>query len=168
MPGDVGPQIAALQQLTVAELRQRYAELFGEPTGCGHRTWLIKRLAWRLQALAQGDLSERARRRAAELANDADLRLFPPKNLPSTPAERLPALPASDQPDPRLPPPGSLLVRLYKGRKLQVRVLANGFELEGERYPSLSAVAKAVTGSHCNGFLFFRLARQGDQQGDQP
>jgi hypothetical protein len=42
-----------------------------------------------------------------------------------------------------------------------VRVLADGFEFEGAVHPSLSAVAKAITGSHCNGFLFFRLAGKG-------
>jgi hypothetical protein len=45
-----------------------------------NKSWLIKRIAWRLQALAEGDLSERARQRAKELANDADLRLSPPKS----------------------------------------------------------------------------------------
>jgi hypothetical protein len=70
-------------------------------------------------------------------------------------------LPWTDKSDKRLPPPGSTLARRYKGRMVQVRVLSNGFEYEGSTYPSLSAVAKAITGSHCNGFLFFRLARQG-------
>jgi len=51
----------------------------GEPTGVTNKGWLCKRLAWRLQALAEGDLSERARRRASELACDADLRLLPPR-----------------------------------------------------------------------------------------
>ena len=72
------------------------------------------------------------------------------------------ALPS--QPDRRLPPPGSVLTRPYKGDTLQVLVLADGFEFEGVKYRSLSAVAKAITGSHCNGFLFFRLASQGDDQ----
>jgi len=163
MPADVGPQVAALEHMTVAELRARYAEVFGETTQAGHSTWLTKRIAWRLQALAEGDLSERARRRAAELANDADLRLAPPKNNPATPGEHLPVLSTPEKPDQRLPPPGSMLVRPYKGRTLHVRVLTQGFEFEGTRYPSLSAVAKAVTGCHCNGFLFFRLARQGEE-----
>jgi hypothetical protein len=162
MPADVGPQVAALEHMTVAELRARYAEVFGETTRAGHRTWLIKRIAWRLQALAEGDLSERARRRAAELASDADLHLAPPKNNSAMPGQHVPALPAH-KPDKRLPPPGSMLVRPYKGRTLHVRVLTQGFEFEGTRYPSLSAVAKAVTGCHCNGFLFFRLARKGEQ-----
>src|SRR5262245_38040026 len=72
-------EVATLQRLGVAELRARYAELFGEETRAGNKAWLLKRLAWRMQALAEGDLSERARRRAAELANDADLRLNPPR-----------------------------------------------------------------------------------------
>src|SRR5947209_2857059 len=76
---NVGKELASLQRLSVKELRDRYAEAFGETTNTGNKTWLIKRIAWRLQALAEGGLSERARRRAEELANDADLRLSPPK-----------------------------------------------------------------------------------------
>ena len=168
MPADVGPEVAALGQMTVAELRQRYAQVFGEATRAGHRTWLIKRIAWRLQARAEGDLSERARRRAAELANDADLRLSPPRSNPSPTGKHLPALPLLDKPDQRLPPPGSVLARPYKGRMLHVRVLSDGFEYEGTIYRSVSAVTKAVTGSHCNGFFFFRLARRLARQGDRP
>ena len=58
-----------------------------------------------------------------------------------------------------LPPPGNWIERDYKGQTIRVLVIADGFEYEGERYRSLSAVAKAVTGSHMNGFLFFRLGR---------
>ena len=72
-------EVAALQRLSVGQLRQRFAELFGEATNASNRTWLIKRIAWRLQALAEGDLPERARQRAAELARDTDLRLNPPQ-----------------------------------------------------------------------------------------
>jgi hypothetical protein len=54
-----------------------------------------------------------------------------------------------------------MLVRKYRGEMLQVRVLADGFEFEGAAYPSLSAVARAITGSHCNGFLFFQIAGNG-------
>jgi hypothetical protein len=57
-----------------------------------------------------------------------------------------------------------VLTRKYRGDVLQVKVLADGFEFEGVRYRSLSAVAKAVTGGHCNGFLFFRLTGQGGDQ----
>jgi hypothetical protein len=61
---DLTLELAALPQLGVADLRRRYAEVFGEPTRAGNRTWLVKRIAWRLQAFSQGDLSERARQRA--------------------------------------------------------------------------------------------------------
>ena len=85
-------EVAALQPLSVGQLRQRFAELFGEATNAGNRTWLIKRITWRMQALAEADLSERTRRRAAELARDADLRLDPPpsKTTTATPPTELP------------------------------------------------------------------------------
>jgi hypothetical protein len=57
--------------------------------------------------------------------------------------------------------PGQELTREYKGQTLLVRVLPHGFEFEGEVYKSLSAVAKVITGTHCNGYLFFRLRGQG-------
>ena len=152
-------QLAALQQLRVTALRARYAELFGEPARSGNKAWLVKRLAWRLQALAEGDLPERARLRAEQLANDADLRLSPPRhdgNGALSVDRNAPATPRSLA-DPRLPPPGNVLTRVYKGQTLQVRVLLHGFEFQGVTYASLSAVAKAITGSHASGFLFFRL-----------
>jgi hypothetical protein len=148
-------EVAALQRLTIGQLRQRFAEEFGEATPASNRTWLIKRIAWRLQAQAEGDLSERARRRATELAQDADLRLNPPrsKTTPVTPPEPVSVSTPIDQ---RLPPPGTILTRPYKGQQLHVQVLTEGFAYAGTVFPSLSAVAKAITGTHCNGFHFFR------------
>jgi hypothetical protein len=162
MTMNVGKEIAALQRLTVKELRVRYAEAFGEDTNANNRDWLIKRIAWRVQALAEGDLSERARRRAEELANDADLRLSPPrvKVMPTEATGGTVTGVLADRADDRLPPPGTVITRAYKGQTLQVRVLADGFEYAGQVYKSLSAVAKAVTGSHCNGFAFFRLDKE--------
>jgi hypothetical protein len=75
MPADLATEIAALPRLRVSELRVKFASVFGEPTPSHNKVWLVKRLAWRLQALAEGGLSERARRRAAELVQEADLRL---------------------------------------------------------------------------------------------
>jgi hypothetical protein len=68
-------ELVALGRLTLKQLRTKYAEVFGEETPAHNKAWLVKRIACRLQALAEGDLSERARRRAAELACDADLQL---------------------------------------------------------------------------------------------
>jgi Protein of unknown function (DUF2924) len=69
-----------------------------------------------------------------------------------------------DKANGRLPPPGTVLTRPYKGQTLQVKVLAEGFEYEGRNFRSLSAVAKHITGSHCNGFLFFGM---GHTEGDR-
>ncbi len=149
-------EVAALQRLSVGQLRQRFAELFGETTQASNRTWLIKRIAWRMQALAEGDLSERARQRAAELARDADLRLNPPQRQATTPTPPPETASIPAPVDHRLPPPGTILTRPYKGQLVQVQVLTNGFAYGGRVYASLSAVAKAITGSHTNGYWFFR------------
>ena len=81
---NVGKEIAALKRMTVGELRARYAEVFGEETHARNKQWLVKRVIWRLQSMSEGTLSERARTRAAALANDADLRRRPPKQTSAT------------------------------------------------------------------------------------
>ena len=162
MSVNIGKEVAALQRMTVRELRIRYAEVFDDETRAGNKPWLVKRIAWRLQSLAEGDLSERARQRAAELANDADVRLSPPKVKPVTgsPAKRTKATALVVKGDHRLPPPGTIITREYKSETLQIKVLPKGFDFEGEVYKSLSAVAKAITGQHCNGYHFFRLGKE--------
>ena len=104
-------RIAALQDMTLADLRETYHEVFGEETRSRHKDFLRKRIAWRLQANEEGDLSERAKRRAAELANDADIRVRVPAGafdagLPAPPLTQ--AAPTrthafSGAHDPRLP-----------------------------------------------------------------
>jgi hypothetical protein len=159
---NVAKEVAALGRMTVGELRSKHIDAFGEPTRTGNKDYLVKRIAWRLQANAHGDLSCRARRRAEELANDADLRTTAPKpkttDAPPTLTRQTSV--AFDH-DPRLPMAGSNIKRLYKDREIVVRVLPKGFEYEGEVYRTLSAVAKAVTGTHWNGYHFFNLKRNG-------
>jgi len=158
---NVAKELAALEAMTVAQLRAKYAQVFGEETRVGNKTWLVKRIIWRLQALAEGDLSERARRRAAELAQDADLRLSPPRQKQTTSASVQRNGKASALANGHLPLPGTILTRWYKGQTLKVQVLRQGFEYDGQNYKSLSAVAKTITGSHTSGFLFFRRALAG-------
>ncbi len=159
-------QIEELRGMPVSRLRERYAEVFGEPTTSGNRQWLFRRVAWRIQALAEGDLSERARRRAAELARDVDVRVRPPAGgdaaTDERPGARLVTVSGriAAAGNERLPAPGTVLRRLFKGVEHEVTVLAQGFEYEGKVYRSLSAVATAITGSHWNGFLFFGLTRK--------
>jgi len=158
---NLAAEIAALPRLRVSELRIKFADVFGEPTPSHNKVWLVKRIAWRLQAKAEGDLSERARRRAAELIADADMRLSAPP-ADGTATQEPPTIlrvPGND----RLPRPGTILTRRYKGRTLQVEVLEHGFSFEGKAYRSLSAVAKAVTGSHCSGHFFFGLTQKGEK-----
>lgn len=158
---NVGKEVAALQRMNVKELRGKYADVFGEETSANNKGWLVKRIAWRLQALAEGGLSERARQRAADLANDADLRLSPPKAKAGPAlAERTKTVAFRVKGDDRLPLPGTVVTRAYKGETLHVKVLPHGFEFEGEVFKSLSAVAKAITGQHCNGYYFFRLGKE--------
>lgn len=76
-------------------------------------------------------------------------------------AERTKQLDCRIAADPRLPLPGTTLTRPYKGRLVEVRVLADGFVYEGEHFKSLSAVVKAVTGKHWNGYHFFGLRSSG-------
>lgn len=156
METEVERQVRSLHQLSTGRLAERYAELFGETTRTRNRTYLIRKIAWKMQARTEGDLSQRARQRAAELAAGTELRVMAPRTTeaapPSAPVEA--ACPPSDA---RLPMAGTAVVRQYKGRTLEVLVLADGFEFEGERYKSLSAVAKRITGSHVNGFRFFGL-----------
>lgn len=167
---NLSKELALLERMTVGELHDRYVEVCGEAVRSRHRQYLIRRIAWRLQANAEGGLSERALRRAEELANDADVRVTPPRAATSrtvgatvggravrVPVATVTAAQRMAATDPRLPSIGSQITRNYRGRILTVTILADGFEYLGERYRSLSAVAKAITGSHVNGFRFFGL-----------
>ena len=159
---NIAKEVAAMERMTVDQLRGKYAEVFGEQTNGRHKQWLIKRIAWRMQANAEGDLSERARRRAMELANDADIRMTPPRERKPDPAaeERTKTVATKVRPKTDLLP-GTVLKREYKGRTVRVKVLVDGFECDGERYKSLTAVAKAVAGKHWNGYHFFNLRKNG-------
>ncbi|MHC4579796.1 MAG: DUF2924 domain-containing protein [Planctomycetota bacterium] len=158
MTAGIQCRIRELEGLTVGQLRQRYAQLFGEASRSSNRRHLIRRLAWRIQALAEGGLPERARRRAEELVDECAVRLSPPRGSEGSAGEAPAVQAAGLRPrDRRLPAPGTVLVRKYKGRVIQVTVVEDGFLYEGQRYRSLSAVARAITGSRWSGHVFFGL-----------
>jgi Protein of unknown function (DUF2924) len=156
-------QIEELRRMKVVALRIRYRELFGEETRSSNRQFLFRRIAWRLQANAHGDLSERARHRALEIADDADLRICPPEGFFSKPQPAevaAPMVPVAGRRDGRVPCPGTLLTRQFKDRRIVVKVLEHGFEYQSQRYRSLSAIAREVTGTRWNGLVFFGVAER--------
>ena len=158
MDANVRQEIDHLRELTADQLRKRHEELLGyRPTSLFiGREILIGRIAWELQALAQGELSERAKQRAAEIVSEVELkgqarfRITVAKEHNEN-GQRV---------DPRLPPPGRILSKVYRGRTIVVKVLTTGFDWDGQTYTSLSAVARAVTGTRWNGLLFFGRAQR--------
>jgi DUF2924 family protein len=148
-------EIERLQQMRVPELQAKYRDVFGQECRSQHKQHLVRRIAWRLQALKYGDLSERARQRALAIANDADLRTQVPASWIQ--GERTDI----KRKDRRLPITGTILSRRYRGKTVTVKVLKNGFEYAGQHYRSLSAIAREATGTRWNGLLFFGLATRG-------
>jgi Protein of unknown function (DUF2924) len=164
---EMAEHIDQLRQMTTAQLRLKYHELFGYASHSNHKGYLFRRLAWRLQSLAEGGLSERARQYARQITEDAELRLCAPKQFGGPqPAMRVAS--ASRQVDPRVPAPGTQLIKRYKNETITVTVLEDGFQ-HGERvYKSLSAIARQVTGTQWNGYSFFALSsRKGLRRASQ-
>ncbi len=158
MPGTLIQQINKLRTMSVGELRDEWFKLYGEATRSRNKQYLWRRLAWRVQELAYGGLSDRTKARLGELAPDKFRRARTPDAVPGLESTR----PTSrkSRRDPRLPARGTLLTRQYHGQEIRVHVLDDGFEWDGQTFGSLSAIAKAVTGQHWNGRLFFGLTKR--------
>jgi hypothetical protein len=162
MNAELDQQIHQLGQMTTAQLKRKYCELFGQASHSNHKNYLFRRVAWRVKSLVEGGLSERARQYAREIASDADLRLCAPQQLLATrPAARVAH--ASRPLDPRMPAAGTELIKRYKDQTLTVTVLENGYHYEERHYRSLSAIARQVTGTQWNGYLFFGLGLRKEQ-----
>jgi hypothetical protein len=157
----IAVQLEALRAMSVAELHDEYRRLFGEPSHSRNKDYLRKKLAWRIQEAAEGGLSTRARDRIeALLDSDIRVRFRAQEGRAAAPASAAAALarPAGNKPrDTRLPEPGGVLRKEYRGDIHEVTVLDDGFEHRGQRYTSLSTIAKVITGSTWNGFAFFGL-----------
>ena len=167
--GDVPTQLGALEQMTVGQLAARYRELYGVPTRTRNKPYLKKRLAWRIQELAEGEPAVRAMARVhervallgAELPERWRMRIAAQRHAkpaPSSPATGAAGSLAPLEPrDPRIPPVGTTLTRIFKGTPHSVTVCREGFEHAGIHFKTLSAVAKHITGVPWNGFEFFRI-----------
>lgn len=143
-------ELLALEEMSVGELVEKFSSVFGKDTRTRNRPYLIRKIAWRLQELAAGGLSDRAKARLAELAASAPLRHVAPRAKATEETD-------ADARDPRLPKPGTVLRREHEGKEYAVTVRDNDFEYRGKRYASLSKIAKEITGTHWNGWLFFNL-----------
>ncbi len=155
-------EILALRPLSVTELRARYLALFGEETASRNKDYLFKRIAYRMQEQKYGGLSRAAVARAELLAAQAPIRRRPPREKLGDPEVATPAAPVvlAVVRDPRLPPPGTVLRRVFRGEEHAVTVLDHGFEYRGAKYSSLSALATLIAGSRWNGFTFFALVER--------
>jgi hypothetical protein len=155
--GDVPQQLAALEYMTVDDMRRLFWQVYGETTRSRNSAYLRKRLAWRLQELAYGGLPEATLSKIIELGDQ----------LPESWRKRIavrtiselavPPAPPPPKRDSRLPPVGTVLTRIHSGAAHQVTVLDEGFDYAGQRYKTLSAIAKHITGTPWNGFSFFGL-----------
>ena len=147
-------KVLALQRLSLAELRKQYVQLFpDEKVVPANKSYLQRRMAYRLQELAYGGLTAEAQANLQGLIQQHDpINHKPNRSEPASTGKPLGSKPLRDR---RLPIPGTILTKVYKGTPLQVKVLEKGFEYEGKPYRSLTAVTKAITGMHWNGYLFF-------------
>lgn len=161
----IAREVEALRDFSTDQLRVKWEEVWNEPCRSRNKDFLRKRIAWKIQANAYGGLSQRALDRARELADETLLKIrdvAPPG--PGCPESKTARHSFRASADARLPVPGAVLTRIYNGQKIIVGVLDDGFEWDGQKFRSLSAVAKAVTGAHWNGFLFFGIERAGQRR----
>ena len=134
-------RLAALKNMTVNELKAEWQALFDAPAPNNSRTFLESRLAYRIQELTYGGPDKQTRRLLDLLADEVEGTLTRKAQIA----------------DPRNPVVGTKLIREWDGITHTVTVLKEGFEWGGQRYKSLSAVARAITGTRWNGYRFFGL-----------
>jgi len=149
-------EINRLNAKNLEELQAQFAELFGKKTDSVNEVFLRRKIAYRLQEQELGGLSKKAKTRIAELIEKFDPvnnKALRPKVM--TAGKELKSIPSMR--DKRLPIPGTIIRKKYKGQDIEVRVLEKGFEYNGNRYRSLTGIALEITGSHWNGYSFFSI-----------
>ena len=149
-------QIMELKEKSLGELKTKYDELFpSQKAPSNNKVFLWRKIAYRIQKLEYGGISGEVKDRIQEL-----IRQYDPINnkalRPDTTTENRPKKQSLSR-DKRLPIPGTVIIKEYKGTKLEIKVLESGFEYHNKVYKSLTAIAKEVTGAYWNGYLFFNL-----------
>jgi len=153
MPETLSTQIEILKKAPINEIQKQYKELFkGESITAFQKTYLQRRIAYKLQELGRGGLSAKAKQRLEDLLQE-----YEPINNKALRPDKPVAQQATPVKDRRLPIPGTIITKKYKGSNYQIKVLEKGFEYNGKIYKSLTAVAKEMSGAHWNGYLFFNL-----------
>ena len=136
--------------MTVPDLVIRYQQAFGKPPRVKHRDWLWRRVAWKIQEQRFGGLSTVAMRRLDELIGELDLPLTDIRIARGTVRSRGSVGGTAV---------GTVIVREWRGEEIHATRTIDGWEHEGVVYRSLSAVVKAVTGSHASGPAWFGLKK---------
>ena len=134
-------RLAALKDMTVRELKGEWQALMGSPAPNNSRPFLERRIAYRIQELTFGGITKPTRQLLDALADEVEGKKVR-KSMIS---------------DPRNPVIGTRLVREWDGAEHTITVLKDGFDWQGRRYKSLSAVARDITGTQWNGYRFFGL-----------
>ena len=132
--------------MSVSELLAEYEAVYGRRPRIKNRDWLWRRVAWKIQEDRFGGLSTVSKKHLDDLIAELDLPLA--SGVKAT--GKINAGPIT----------GTLVRRTWKGREIEATRIETGWEYDGNVYRSLSAVAKAVTGSHWNGRLFFGLSQR--------
>jgi len=140
-------QIDELNGMSMADLRKRWADLMGTDPGRLGRKYLMRRLAYRIQELAFGGLSKESRKQLEAAANGKPAKSAKRRKHGKT-----------------ILSTGTRLLREWHGERYEVIVEADGFRYNGKVYRSLTAVARAITGQHTSGNLFFGIQRRRNQQ----
>jgi len=151
--GDMAGKIEELKKKEISELAELYQRLFGNKPTSGKKALMIRQLAYKIQEQALGELSPAVTTKIQEL-----IRIYDPIHKVAIPTDTGKTTAGRDI---RLPVPGSIIIKNYKDKRLEVKVLENGFEYEGKLYSHLSHIAKAITGAHWNGFTFFGVKNHG-------
>ena len=164
---NIGKEVAALERMTVGEFARKIRGTVrrNDASSQPHVACPPHRLA---NAVARGGrpIRTRASGKQTNWLTAPDLRVTAPRESKLSPdaADRTKTMACRIEGNSRVPLPGTVITRRYKGRLIQVTVVTDGFEFEGELFKSLSAVAKRVTGSHWNGYKFFNLNNEGESR----
>ena len=135
-------RLAALKTAPAADLQAQWRELFGKEAPPHNRAFLQSRLAYRIQELAYGGLKPATIKRLEALGEQLDGGNITTRRIRA---------------DRDRPITGTRLLREWQGVEQIVTVTQGGFEWQGRPYQSLSAIARAITGTRWNGWVFFGL-----------